>query len=122
MTDTGLDGGDLDSSVGSVFLPLQRCKRKRVEDPVEVNQGSSSFNVVREVKASDKGATVSGSSNFNVSGGVKVPDKGMNVSGTFRFHNLRFFGFDLFHAWTDKGVNFLPNRLLIFFFSIECTW
>ncbi|XP_021821468.1 uncharacterized protein LOC110763043 isoform X2 [Prunus avium] len=101
LTDTGLDSGDLDSSVGSVFLPLQRCKRKRVEDPVEVNQGSSSsnvvrevkasdklttvsgsssFNVVREVKASDKGTTVLGSSNFNVSGGVKVPDKGMNVS------------------------------------------
>ncbi|ONI09927.1 hypothetical protein PRUPE_4G019000 [Prunus persica] len=80
LTDTGLDGGDLDSSVGSVFLPLQRCKRKRVEDAVEVNQGSSSFNVVREVKSSDKRTSVSGSSNFNVSGGVEVPDKGMNVS------------------------------------------
>ncbi|KAM1213886.1 hypothetical protein PS2_005240 [Malus domestica] len=91
--DSGIGGGgDLDSSVGTVFLPLQRCKRKRVEDdPIEVKQGSSSSNAVREVKASHnwmtvsvskasgKGITVSGSSNSNVTPGLKASDKRVTV-------------------------------------------
>jgi tyrosyl-DNA phosphodiesterase 2 len=55
--------GELENQVGSVFLPLQRCKRKRVEeeDPVEVAKDSGTLNVFRGVKVTDKKITLSGS-------------------------------------------------------------
>lgn len=53
--------------MGSVFLPLQRCKRKRVEEenPVEVAKGSGNFNVFKGRTVQDpvevaKKMTVSG--------------------------------------------------------------
>lgn len=59
MNDTGPDA-DLDSSLGSVFWPLQPCKKRKVPDPVEVDRDSSHLGGFRGVKDSDKVPTVFG--------------------------------------------------------------
>lgn len=46
----------MDSSVGSVFLPLRRCNKRKVPDIVEVDRDSSNLGGFREFKASDKAA------------------------------------------------------------------
>ncbi|KAF7811181.1 tyrosyl-DNA phosphodiesterase 2 [Senna tora] len=45
--------GDLDSSVGSVFLPLRPCKRK-IMDPIQIDDDCEEPGRIREVKASSK--------------------------------------------------------------------
>ncbi|XP_050371584.1 uncharacterized protein LOC126789474 [Argentina anserina] len=98
-------GDEVDDQVGSVLFPLQRCKRQRVEDPVEfakkgwffnlglVAKDSATLNVLRGVKVSDekkKKTTVSestssvesakGDAKFSLFQGVKVSDKKATVS------------------------------------------
>ncbi|KAL6531557.1 hypothetical protein OROMI_027920 [Orobanche minor] len=102
LSDTEVEGND--ASVGSVFLPLQKCKRKRVDDPVEddkdfkeikgqdpvgVKKDSGKYNVFRGVKALEKESKVRDpvevkeeSGKANVFRGVKVADKKIDVSGS----------------------------------------
>lgn len=51
LNDTSLDG-DLDSSVGSVFLPLRPCKRK-IRDPVDAAEDCVELGGFRGVKSSN---------------------------------------------------------------------
>ncbi|EEF43851.1 hydrolase, putative [Ricinus communis] len=53
LNDIGLDG-DLDSSVGSVFLPLRICKRKITDSTDVVDKDSVQSDSSRGVKASNK--------------------------------------------------------------------
>ena len=62
----GEGGGDdvddegLDSGVGSVFLPLQRCNKRKARDPVVVDEDSAEFGGFRGIKASNKAEAVLG--------------------------------------------------------------
>ncbi|EXB55118.1 Tyrosyl-DNA phosphodiesterase 2 [Morus notabilis] len=80
LNDTDLDA-HLDSSIGSVFLPLQPCKRTRISDPVRPEPAKPSspdlgggFQAVK-LKASDKPATVSGGLELEESGSAKGLNK-----------------------------------------------
>ncbi|CAK9146866.1 unnamed protein product [Ilex paraguariensis] len=53
------DDDDLHSSVGNVFYPLQPCKRKIRDDPVEVKDDCIASDVLRGVKSANKAALVS---------------------------------------------------------------
>ena len=59
LNDTDLDDGGLDSGVGSVFLPLQRCKRM-VQDLVVVDEDCDELGGFRGIKASNKAVAVLG--------------------------------------------------------------
>ncbi|XP_050288503.1 uncharacterized protein LOC126727078 [Quercus robur] len=48
----------LDSGVGSVFLPLQRCNKRKAGDPVVVDEDSAEFGGFRGIKASNKAEAV----------------------------------------------------------------
>lgn len=67
--------GELDSSVGSVFLPLQRCSKRKNRDPVEID------------------ATAGGSGGF---GGVKSANKAVVALGELDFFFLS--------CWVDFWV------------------
>ncbi|KAJ7967710.1 tyrosyl-DNA phosphodiesterase 2 [Quillaja saponaria] len=56
LNDTQCDG-DLDSSVGSVFLPLRSCKRK-VRDPIQIDDDCVQLGAFRGVQASNKAINV----------------------------------------------------------------
>lgn len=56
------DGGGLDSSVGSVFFPLQRCKRKRGDHVVGVGEDC--------VEVSGIGGAKDGSEKIDAKGGM----------------------------------------------------
>ena len=51
---------ELDSSVGSVFLPLQACKRKSRESPIEIADDGFEPGGFRGVKAANKAVVSSG--------------------------------------------------------------
>ncbi|KAL5578827.1 hypothetical protein UlMin_011269 [Ulmus minor] len=58
LNDTGPDA-DLDSSVGSVFLPLKPCKKQRLSsNPVGVDEDSAPLGGFSGIKASDKAKIV----------------------------------------------------------------
>ncbi|THG18465.1 hypothetical protein TEA_013757 [Camellia sinensis var. sinensis] len=54
MSLSTLEDVELDSSVGSVFLPLQSCKRKNREAPIEIADDSVEPGGFRGVKAANK--------------------------------------------------------------------
>lgn len=67
------DGGGLDSSVGSVFFPLQRCKRKRGdqvdgvgEDCVEVGRIGGAKDGSEEVDAKEDGKSCPASNSWKI--------------------------------------------------------
>ncbi|KAJ8761821.1 hypothetical protein K2173_004670 [Erythroxylum novogranatense] len=73
LNDIG-DDGDLDSSIGSVFLPLRPCKRK-VRDPVDGDRACAEFGDFRGVKASPKVVSLKGSVGLGSSGGIEASNK-----------------------------------------------
>nr|POF23694.1 hypothetical protein CFP56_71503 [Quercus suber] len=50
----------LNSGVGSVFLPLRRCNKRKVRDPVVVDEDFAEFGGFRGIKASDKAEAMLG--------------------------------------------------------------
>lgn len=113
------NNGELENQVGSVFLPLQRCKRKRVEEenPVEVAKKMTAsgwfFNLVSRLHwvwfvscyygkdvnvfvalyfffSKDPVEIDKDSGTLNVFRGVKVTDKKITLSGSFWIFNLNF--------------------------------
>ncbi|PON82597.1 Endonuclease/exonuclease/phosphatase [Trema orientale] len=58
LNDTGPDS-ELDPSIGSVFFPLQPCKRLKSSDTVRVDPDSARLSGFQAAKASDKAITVS---------------------------------------------------------------
>ena len=60
LNDTDLDDGGLDSGVGSVFLPLQRCNKRKVQDLVVADEDCDELGGFRGIKASNKAVAVLG--------------------------------------------------------------
>lgn len=60
---------DADSSVGSVFFPLQPCKKRKLDDPFPVvgNSDSAELGAFRDIKASGKAVAEMGLFSFTVS-------------------------------------------------------
>lgn len=83
LNDTGPDA-ELDSSVGSVFFPLQRCNKRKGPDIVEVDRDSSHLGGFRGSKAS------------------QGSDKAATVKGAF-FIRCGFYFFPLFHSFHCKS-------------------
>ncbi|XAR53798.1 hypothetical protein NMG60_11022482 [Bertholletia excelsa] len=59
MSLSALEDDELDSSVGSVFFPLQACKRKNRESPIEIAEDCVEASSFRGVKSSNKAVTSS---------------------------------------------------------------
>ncbi|XVF40708.1 hypothetical protein PTKIN_Ptkin01aG0136600 [Pterospermum kingtungense] len=68
LKDINLDA-EADSSVGSVFLPLKACGKRKTEDPVVGNEDCIQLDSFRGIKASNKAAGMEKDSN---SGAVKT--------------------------------------------------
>ncbi|KAJ6363933.1 hypothetical protein OIU76_028961 [Salix suchowensis] len=76
LTDTsGLDG-DVDSSVGSVFMPLRHCKRKVIDSVDDHQEGG--FRGVKSLKNVEVGGD-GDSTKMGGFQGVKVSNKGVTV-------------------------------------------
>ena len=60
LKEIDVDDEGLDSGVGSVFLPLQRCNKRKARDPVVVDEDSAEFGGFRGIKASNKAEAVLG--------------------------------------------------------------
>uniref|UniRef100_A0A2N9I6D7 RanBP2-type domain-containing protein n=1 Tax=Fagus sylvatica TaxID=28930 RepID=A0A2N9I6D7_FAGSY len=58
LNDTDLDDVGLDSGVGSVFLPLQRCNKRKVQDLVVADEDCDELGGFRGIKASNKAVAV----------------------------------------------------------------
>ena len=56
--------GELDSSVGSVFLPLQRCSKRMKQDPGENADAVARSCGLGEGKSANKAAVISGELDF----------------------------------------------------------
>ncbi|XP_062013532.1 uncharacterized protein LOC133729920 isoform X1 [Rosa rugosa] len=75
------NGDELDDQVGSVFLPLQKCKRKRVEEDVGSGNGFKGRRVqdpvefAEKITVSDPVQVAKDSATLNAFRGVKVSDK-----------------------------------------------
>jgi len=59
LKDTSLDGG-LDSSVGSVFLPLKPCSKRKIMEPDVSNEDCMELGNFPGIKASNKAMAVKG--------------------------------------------------------------
>lgn len=59
--------GELDSSVGSVFLPLQPCSKRKNRDPVDIGDAVGGSCAFLEVKAAKKAVVVAGELHFCLS-------------------------------------------------------
>ena len=57
LKDTSLDG-EADSSVGSVFLPLKPCSKRKMMDPNVGNEDCVELSSFRGIKASNKAVVV----------------------------------------------------------------
>lgn len=58
---------ELDSSVGSVFLPLQPCSKRKNRDPVDIGDAVGGSCAFREVKSAKKAVVVAGELHFCLS-------------------------------------------------------
>ena len=60
LKEIDVDDDCLDSGVGSVFLPLQRCNKTKARDPIVVDKDHAEFGGFRGVKASNNAEVVLG--------------------------------------------------------------
>ena len=60
LKEIDVDDEGLDSRVGSIFYPLQRCNKTKVRDPDVVDEDSAEFGLFRGIKASNKAEAVLG--------------------------------------------------------------
>ncbi|KAF3962164.1 hypothetical protein CMV_013289 [Castanea mollissima] len=58
LKEIDVDDEGLDSGVGLVFLTLQRCNKRKVRDPVVVDEDFVEFGGFRGIKASNKAEAV----------------------------------------------------------------
>ncbi|KAJ6935082.1 Glycoside hydrolase [Populus alba x Populus x berolinensis] len=107
LTDTsGLDG-DVDSSVGSVFMPLRHCKRK-VRDPVDDHQ-EGGFRGVKSLNNVEVGGD-GDSAKSGAFQGVKASNKGVTVlKDGGDGHSVRLGGFQGVKS-SNKGVTVLKDE------------
>ena len=60
MKEIDVDDEGLNSRVGLIFLPLQRCNKRKVQDPIVVDEDFAEFGGFRGIKASNKAVAVLG--------------------------------------------------------------
>ena len=60
LKEIDVDDKGLDYGVGLVFLPLQHCNKRKVWDPVVVDEDSVEFGGFKGIKASNKAKALLG--------------------------------------------------------------